>query len=744
MSIDIPYKPFDRYIVRTPLKPFYYLQSFLSNKETNLDLIKSELRDPIIKEAIFLASPDLYKQIDDWLKGKELKKKDEERLLFSILKYLSRLSSRSTPFGLFAGISIGKINEKECLEIPDISRCKRNLRLDMNYTVALAMHLSRLPVIKNQIKFYPNTSKSKLGEQLRYVEYSYQNTKRVHHLTAVNDSEYLQIVLNKAKPGAKIADLAKALVDDEISFTDADEFINELIDNQILISELEPSVIGKDLLIQIISVIEKLNEIEMIKEQLYEIQDKIEYINKQPIGIAIKEYFKLVNIVKKFGVDFKLKYMFQVDMIKPAQNITISNNIIDNILHAFYILNRITAKIEESNLTKFRDAFYERYEDAEVPLLHALDTESGIGYINLDSGAGIPSPLIDDLNIHGRASGSSYNIKWSNYNSFILKKYIESVKEHKSEIEITDEEIDQFAIAPEWNDLSVTMASMVQLFKRNGKTEIFLKNAGGSSAVNLLGRFAHTDSALNDLVHKIADYEQEAKKDAILAEIVHLPESRTGNILLRPSIRKYEIPYLAKSSLEQKNWILPEDIMISVKRNQIILRSKKHNKIIIPHLSNAHNFSFNALPVYQFLCDMQTHNLRSGIGFNWGSLQNEFEYLPRVRYKNIILSFAEWKIKKEEIKKLVDIKDENKLYDEVQKWRNKKNLPVWVALVDGDNKLTLNLENILCIKTLLSLVKKRLNFILTEYYLNNKNAVVNNETGIYANEFIFAFKKVKS
>lgn len=98
MSTSIPYKPFDRYIIRTPLKSFNYLQCFLSNKETNLDIIKSELHDPVIKEAIFLASPDLYKQIDDLLKGKVLKKKDEDKLLFSILKYISRLSSRSTPF----------------------------------------------------------------------------------------------------------------------------------------------------------------------------------------------------------------------------------------------------------------------------------------------------------------------------------------------------------------------------------------------------------------------------------------------------------------------------------------------------------------------------------------------------------------------------------------------------------------------------------------------------------------------
>ncbi len=736
---NIPYEPFDKIVLRTPLKSFSYLQHFFSGTDLNIDSLKKELQDPVLKEAIFLASPDLHEQLNAWLNGKTLIKKDLNRLLYSITKYLSRLSSRCTPFGLFAGVSVGSFSDENKVVIRDISKYKRKLRLDMNYTVALAIHLSNIPEIKNQIRFYPNTSKYISGSQLRYVEYKYNNARRMHHIAAVDNSEYLQKVLDKAECGAFISDLANMLVDDEIAFEEAEYFINELIGNQILISELEPSVSGEDLLVQTINILEKLEGINEIKSKLIEIKSDIDKINSFPLGVDISKYFDLVEKIKTLEVEFHLKFLFQVDMTEPDNKVSVSNEIANDILKALNIFNIISPKPGETNLTKFKDAFYERYEDTEISLLQALDTETGIGYLDNQSGVGIPSPLIDDLALPSR-TGNSYKLNWNSYDSFILTKYLNAIKNGDSEIEIIDAEIEKYTKEPDWTDLPKTMSAMVQLFKEDQKDLIYIKSCGGSSATNLLGRFAHTDEAINDFIQEIADFEQNVESDKILAEIVHLPESRTGNVLLRPIIRKYEIPYLAKSNLREEYQISPDDLLISVKRNRLVLRSKKLNKEIIPHLSNAHNFSNDALPVYQFLCDLQTHNLRGGIGFYWGALQNEFEYLPRVRYRNIIFSFSEWRIKMENFEKITKLENNDSLLSEFQKWRNSLNIPAWVSLTDGDNKLTLNLDNALCIKTLISLVKKRPSFILTEFYLNNENAFIENNNGIYANEFIFAFK----
>ena len=54
------------------------------------------------------------------------------------------------------------------------------------------------------------------------------------------------------KQGKTIDELSSVLINEEISLEEAREFIDELIENQVLVSELEPNVAGNDFLDSII------------------------------------------------------------------------------------------------------------------------------------------------------------------------------------------------------------------------------------------------------------------------------------------------------------------------------------------------------------------------------------------------------------------------------------------------------------------------------------------------------------
>lgn len=734
------YKHFENFVLRTPLLPFNFLKELLSTENISEAVLKEVCKRKEIQEAIFLASPNLYTKIIKWLNAELKDKKETERLQYSIYKYLSRMCSRSTPFGLFAGITIGQIGNSNNFNIPPLNKYQRHTRLDMNYLCALASDLSKLPQISNSLKYFPNTSIYPTGDQLRYVEYTYVNSKRTHHIVSVDDSGYLQAVLSASKKGAYANELAKLLVDEEIEIEEAEGFITELIDSQVLVSELEPSVTGNGLLEQTLEILNTIENIKPIKQSLKAVQTSLKEIDKQAPGVASAKYNKIAENIKQLNTGFEQKFLFQTDMLKPCPDISVDKSVINNIKEGIAIIDKLSIQPVETNMSRFRDAFYKQYEDAEIPLLKALDTESGIGYLQNNS-SGDMSPLIDDIALPQTAS-NSYKMEWNSIYAFLLKKYLQSVKENKYEIQITGKEIEKLiGLSDTTGNLAVSISTMVQILNSNEGEKILMSSAGGASAANLLGRFCHTDNNLLEHVKNITKKEEEYFKDKIIAEIVHLPESRIGNILHRPVLRKYEIPYLAKPAVEEDFQIKADDLFVSVTRSKVILRSRKLNKEVVPRLSSAHNFSFNALPVYQFLCDLQTQEIKGGVGFNWGPLANEYPFLPRVTYKNIIFSLASWNILKEDFEKIIKIKEDKQLIIEITEWRKKLNMPVWVALEEGDNELTLNLNNILAIKTLISLVKKRQSFKLIEFLFNEDNLIVKNENGGFTNEFIFSFYK---
>ena len=644
MPQEIKYLPFINFVLRTPLLSFSQFEDILFRLKNNEEVLKIILQDTAILEAIYLGSPVLYDEILKYLVGKLPDKKEEERLTYSVLRYLTRMSTRCTPFGLFAGCTMGNINENTEIALCERNNYTRHTRLDMNYLCALSQDIAKIPIVKQTIKFYPNTSIYEYGDQIRYVEYKYLNAKRMHNIVSVDNSEYVQNVLKKASDGACLHELAELLIDEDISIEDATFFINELVDNQLLVNELEPSITGEGNFEQLLKVLEPIPEIEDLKTNLKKINDLLDAIDANTIGETQVFYNQIVEIIKELKTEFEIKFLFQSDMLKPTVKSAISKEIIDDIYEGLVLLNKLTPKPSNNTLlSEFAKSFYERYEEQSVSLLKVLDTELGVGYRQNSGLEGDINPLIDDI-VLLQAANNNTDVQWNGTQSVLHKKFLAAYAEKKTEIEITDKDFEN--IKPNWDDLPSTISVMCEIFAYNEENKsIYLHSAGGSSAANLLGRFCHTDQELHNYVLNITQTEQELNPDVIYAEIVHLPESRIGNILLRPILRKYEIPYLAKSAVDKEFQLPLSDLYVSAQMGIVKLYSKKLQKQIIPRLSTAHNYSFGAMPVYHFLCDSQTQNLRGGIGFNWSNLTNEYAFLPRVRYKNLILSLARWIIK---------------------------------------------------------------------------------------------------
>lgn len=728
------YKHFSNFVLRTPLLPLSFFNKLTDESSISENELRKVSHSPVVKEAIFLASPPFFQEFEKWLNSKIVDKKKKRRIQESVLKYLSRMSSRCTPFGIFAGTAVGAIRDESSILLNPFEYNQRHTRLDMNFLVAFSQDLAKEPTIKKQLKLFPNSSLYQISTHMRYVEYSYNEGKRIHHIVGVHQNEYLQKVICKVTSGAYTKDLIVALVDDEIDEEEASNFINQLIDGQLLVNELEPSVSGPNFMQQIQNTLKGFHQTKPVLEKLETIVKHINHLDTR-LGNPIDTYQKLITKLKDLETDFNIKFLFQTDMTISTENNFLNRAVVRKVTQGLRYINKISSRQSNTLLSEFTKAFYKRYETREIPLSEALDIESGIGFLTGQNDGDV-SDIIDDL-VLPITSKQNRNISLSTSELMLQKKLINCLKNNQKILEISDDDVKGFD--EYWEDLPDTMSSMIELVTINNEEKIILRGMGGSSASNLLGRFCTSDITMHKYVSEICSLEEQMNPEFLHAEIVHLPESRTGNILMRPAFRTYEIPYLAGSTKEKKYQLPVDDLMIQCKDGKtMMLRSKKLNRYIIPHLSNAHNYSSNALPIYQFLANMQFAGKRKGIYFNWGALEDIYDFLPRVMYKDIIFSLQTWNVRKEHIQDMVDALYTDSFKTAMMAFVKNLELPKYVMLVDGDNELLIATKNMTSMEMLISTVRKRTGFILKEFLHNPDNMITSSQGG-YANQLILSF-----
>ncbi|OJJ22992.1 hypothetical protein BKI52_01165 [marine bacterium AO1-C] len=740
MTATHAYKSFPQYVLRTPLLSVDFYKKFTSGQVISEQSLKAVCQDKIIREAIFLASPSLLFEIDKWLANEMADTKKINRLKDSILKYVSRLCSRCTPFGLFAGCATGNFDDSSSIGIalkqPQANQ--RHSRLDMNLLVALAQKIAKIPRVRTQVLFFPNSSIYQVANKLRYINYEYIGGKRSHEIVEVEHSDYLEAIFLRAKSGAKLDALVATIDEPEIALEEKQAFIEELIDANLLISELEPSLCGPEFFDQLDEVLHRLKEVDEIVTILKEVRGCLTKIDAT-IGNDIEHYLHLKTLLDKLGVSLELKFMTQTDMVLQTHQNTLPSKIADSVLKGLSFLNKISLPPATTQLKEFAREFYDRYGERSVPLSKVMDVDIGVGYPK-GRDDGDVNPLIDDVALPTQQPKvPQHDIKWNSIQAFFYKKLQEAIKD---EVQTVTFKVDDFKNLDEnWDDLPDTLSVMAEVVSINGQQKVKFSGSGGSSAANLLGRFAFGEKKLHEHVANIIDKETQMNEGKVLAEIVHLPESRTGNILMRPTLRAYEIPYLAKSTLDTEHQLPLEDLCISMQGlNRVVLKSKKLGKEVIPRLTNAHNFSYKSLPVYHFLCDLQTQGLREGIGIHWGALAGEFDFLPRIEFEDLILYDATWNIKKLAIKKMLDVaKDDAQLATETTQFVEANKLPQYVFLTDGDNELLVNFKNVSSVRMLLNVVKKRSHFKLTECLFGEEGIVKDEHQEYYANQVVVSF-----
>ncbi|WPV01570.1 lantibiotic dehydratase [Mucilaginibacter sp. cycad4] len=701
--------------------------------------LQNILSDETFLEGLFLASPVLFKELKKWLSGSKYNREELIKLLLASHKYYIRMCSRCTPFGTFAGTTTGLItNEPSEIQFQN-NKFRKTAEFDMGFLSEIIKEIIEKSDAQLNIKFRANDTLYKVGDQLLFTESVSINGRSENILSSVSESSYINKVLASGKELTGFDELVEAVRSENasISVTRIEQFIRDLISSQILISEFNPQVTGDNNVKRLVETIGASGQNPKTSALLKDVYHKLKSEN--------------LNLNSLTELDYELRACFthrqdgdtlQETLFFNTDKNSINANVVREISKHSEILWELQTPESSADLKSFKQRFDKKFEGKEVPLFIALDTEAGVGYGSAINGTTEHMPLLKNIVIRAVDSDESKNL--SGITAIVQKVVKTFYKTGSPIIEIDERDILDLKKNEEQKSKSVHQNSSKFIFGSiiasstaeldDGNYKFLAKQLFNYSAGRMLGRFACGDPVLNDKLSQLTLDEENLNNKFILAEVLHNPGGHATNVVSRPSLRRYEIPINCSPSVDKDHVIFLEDLLVSIQKGRVILRSKSLNKEVLPQMTNAFNVQ-RGEPLLKFLSDIQSQQIKNYFVWNWEEYYKE-EYLPRVEFKKIILTRARWRIKK----------NEKQLFSTIQSFkanlkviRNRLNIPRYVTLVQSfDNELCLDLNNDFCLRQLQRHLKNE-DAILLEFLQTEDNCFIKDQDGAYCNEIIIPY-----
>jgi thiopeptide-type bacteriocin biosynthesis protein len=713
-------------LLRSPLLPVdeWIAWSDGADRAQLVERLRGLAQRDEVREALCVASPSFDAAIDAWLSG--LPTATPSKVERGLVRYLARMCMRSTPFGLFAGCSLMRIGATTRLSLAPRTAYRRRTRLN----TALLLNAPRGPHNHEQ-ELVANATVYWLSGELRYLRVDRQRTPWSVHLSAVEPTPHLAFVLRRARSGISRTGLLRSLCEQEaVDEQEAAEFVDTLLERQLLEPNLPLGLYGDDPL-STMTTVGAPEESRRLAHAAALLCD----LDARPVGSGLAQCRQLVQSVPSNKADGAT---LNGDLYKPG-DLVLGHDVAAELARGARLLARIGDGGANPALEAFRAAFRARYEGAGVPLLQALDEDAGIGFDSSEAPGVEPSPLPAMLDLPRREDRS---VVWRARDAYLLRRIEALARAGQRELRISDEDLtalgchappelpETFGVA---GKLLATSASAVC----TGDYRVLLTGVIAGSPLGYVARYADLDAELLDAARAHARAEQALRPDVILADVVHVPDGRIGNIVLRPRVRDAYISVVDRASarVDGRELVL-SDLMVSVERDRVVLRLPSGEEVE-PRVSTAHETrSRRSVGIYRFLCALARQGRLPAGRWDWGPLA-QASFLPRVVSGRIVLASARWRVDGSRIAALAG--DDVTLLRAAAELRAELGLPRRVLMADDDRALLVDFDNVLTVESFAQLARGLDSVVLVEMLPELDEQCVHGAEGRFAHELIVAF-----
>ncbi len=714
----------DFFVLRAPLLPFSALGGLVSGGvspeavRSRLSLLLSRRE---VHEALYLASPSLhaslpvYEATPDSEHGQKIER--------ALLRYVSRMCARPTPFELLGGVSLGRMATQARLTLAPLHRCERHLRADYDALETLAGRIAASADVQPHLRLRPASGLHTVAGALRYGRKELTEGGRAYSLAEVERDEVLERVLEAARPGATRAELCAAMLDAEPA--EAQAFIEDLIEAQLLQPALGPPLTGADPLDALAESVRALPGAEAWAQRLERARAVRQALNLAPLGVAVEAYAALTSALEAGEQRF-----VHADLIRPGE-LSLPASVANEALRGVDALLRLGFGQPEPELAAFRAAFAERYGTREVRLVEVLDEDLGIGLGILPPSLGMPA-VLEGLPQRPPSVAPAARM----LPAAVAEAVRAALAAGNEECALDADALPSNGAAcalPDAFALRASLAATDAGAVERGEYRLLLHGGAlGPSGARAFGRFCRASAELDAAVRAHLRREEALSPDAVFMEVVHAPAPAGADVASRPVLRAHELAYLGESGAPQAQQLSCAELTLSLRDGRLVLRSERLGREVRPRLTCAHDFVRFGVPLYTLLGLLQSEGHAAHLAFDWGELADH-PRLPRVRVGRVVLARARWRVAGDALLRLKR--------GAVVEVRRELNVPRWVCVDESEGELTLDLDNPLHAALLCRSAQAASELVLHELFPGPSELLCRSEEGPFIHELILPYAR---
>lgn len=442
-------------------------------------------------------------------------------------------------------------------------------------------------------------------------------------------------------------------------------------------------------------------------EELVQVQLLLTNYHPNIIG---DDYFKRLNFVSLVEQKF---YTITKRKVTSGHLPTSS---LRNLKELTTLLHQIQPPAESPAAFKeFIMQFTKRYDQREIPIMEALDPEIGIGYGGMDTA--VEQSLVEEIQQFKVSKEKPSSSHWfasviqgmGKINSFSGEPIL--LQQHQN--------LSIISTQPLSNTFSAILSESEGL--------LHLQHLGGITATALAGRFSVNDQSVVDYCKELIRVESNANPEVFFFDIAYTGEGRVDNINRRAKLYEYQLSILNFDLSEMP--LTLNDLWITVRNGTLILFSKKLGRRLVPRLSTAYNYVRSDLPLFRLLCDLQGQDLQTQLLPDISQAFPDMDYYPSVKYKNIILFPAKWKLKQNQGQKIT--------LAGFTAYLQSLKLPQLIKVGHADQTLLLNMKDSADSKLLFDIYRSKQELWVQEAFLPKSPLVCDdNERGFVSEHLV--------